>query len=103
MKIETLPGGGLANTFTDPVGQSPINLWQAEEEYGLLETVRFPTHVACHAPIFLTGSQSYTARLPILHPNTGIHPPEYRAGERRYVSSSLVVVAAAAAAMWPDH
>ena len=39
-KIETLPGGGIANTFVDPVGQSPINLWQSEEEYSILTTVR---------------------------------------------------------------
>ena len=39
-KIETLPGGGLTNTFFDFVGQSPVNLWQAAEEYSLLSTVR---------------------------------------------------------------
>lgn len=38
-KIETLPGGGLANTFFDFVGQSPINLWQASGEYNPLQTV----------------------------------------------------------------
>ena len=39
-KVETLPGGGLANTFFDFVGQSPINLWQASGgEYGALQTV----------------------------------------------------------------
>ena len=39
-KVETLPGGGLANTFFDFVGQSPVNLWQSGEEYSLLTTVR---------------------------------------------------------------
>lgn len=38
-KVETLPGGGVANTYFDFVGQSPINLWQASEEYAMLETV----------------------------------------------------------------
>ncbi|OBZ65681.1 hypothetical protein A0H81_14312 [Grifola frondosa] len=41
-KIETLPGGGLANTFFDFVGQSPINLWQSSEEYATLHTQDFP-------------------------------------------------------------
>ena len=39
-KVETLPGGGVANTYFDFVGQSPINLWQAPgDDYGLLQTV----------------------------------------------------------------
>ena len=38
-KVETLPGGGQANTFHDFVGQSPVNVWQTSEEYGILETV----------------------------------------------------------------
>ena len=42
-KVETLPGGGLANTFFDFVGQSPVNLWQSGEEYALLSTVRSHT------------------------------------------------------------
>lgn len=39
-KVETLPGGGLANTFFDFVGQSPVNLWQSGDEYSTLSTVR---------------------------------------------------------------
>lgn len=39
-KVETLPGGGQANTFFDFVGPSPVNLWQASEDYALLRTVR---------------------------------------------------------------
>ncbi len=40
-KVETLPGGGVANTFFDFVGQSPINLWQSpNDEYTTLHTVR---------------------------------------------------------------
>lgn len=38
-KVETLPGGGPGNTFYDFVGPSPINLWTASDEYGLLRTV----------------------------------------------------------------
>ena len=40
-KVETLPGGGVPNTFFDFVGQSPINLWQPpNDEYSTLHTVR---------------------------------------------------------------
>ncbi|TBU50313.1 hypothetical protein BD309DRAFT_501585 [Dichomitus squalens] len=42
-KIETLPGGGVANTFFDFVGQSPINLWQSpDDQYSTLHTNDFP-------------------------------------------------------------
>ncbi|KAI1794712.1 hypothetical protein LXA43DRAFT_119499 [Ganoderma leucocontextum] len=42
-KVETLPGGGVANTFFDFVGQSPINLWQSpNDEYSTLHTNDFP-------------------------------------------------------------
>ncbi|KAI0093987.1 hypothetical protein BDY19DRAFT_881509, partial [Irpex rosettiformis] len=44
-KIETLPGGGLANTFFDFVGQSPLNLWQSQGEYSSLETQDFPFYI----------------------------------------------------------
>ncbi|KAL7283693.1 hypothetical protein ACG7TL_003129 [Trametes sanguinea] len=41
-KIETLPGGGVTNTFFDFVGQSPINLWQSpNDEYTTLHTNDF--------------------------------------------------------------
>jgi hypothetical protein len=39
-KVETLPGGGQANTFFDFVGQSPVNVWQTSDEYAVLYTVR---------------------------------------------------------------
>lgn len=39
-KVETLPGGGITNTFFDFVGQSPISVWQSNEEYGELTSVR---------------------------------------------------------------
>jgi hypothetical protein len=38
-KVETLPGGGQANTFYDFVGQGPINVWQTSDEYGMLYSV----------------------------------------------------------------
>ncbi|KAJ6455813.1 hypothetical protein C8R45DRAFT_1035797 [Mycena sanguinolenta] len=41
-KVETLPGGGAVNTFHDFVGPSPVNLWSASEEYGLLRSQDFP-------------------------------------------------------------
>ncbi|THH31104.1 hypothetical protein EUX98_g3066 [Antrodiella citrinella] len=44
-KIETLPGGGLTNTFFDFVGQSPISLWQSGEEYSTLSSQDFPFQI----------------------------------------------------------
>ncbi|KAJ7219055.1 hypothetical protein GGX14DRAFT_589677, partial [Mycena pura] len=41
-KVETLPGGGVVNTFHDFVGPSPVNLWTSSEEYGLLRSQDFP-------------------------------------------------------------
>ncbi|PPQ78439.1 hypothetical protein CVT25_011884 [Psilocybe cyanescens] len=41
-KVETLPGGGPANTFYDFVGPSPVNLWSTSDEYGLLRSQDFP-------------------------------------------------------------
>ena len=40
-KVETLPGGGQTNTFFDFIGESPINVWQADEreEWKELRTV----------------------------------------------------------------
>lgn len=37
--METLPGGGAANTFYDFVGPSPVNLWSSPDEYSLLRSV----------------------------------------------------------------
>ena len=39
-KIETLPGGGQANSYFDHVGPSPIPLWQSSEDYSVLQSVR---------------------------------------------------------------
>ncbi|KAF9242069.1 hypothetical protein BU15DRAFT_73000 [Melanogaster broomeanus] len=41
-KIETLPGGGQANSYFDHVGPSPISLWQSSEDYSLLQSQDFP-------------------------------------------------------------
>ncbi|KIJ59700.1 hypothetical protein HYDPIDRAFT_177738 [Hydnomerulius pinastri MD-312] len=41
-KIETLPGGGQANSYFDHVGPSPISLWQSSEDYGVLQSQDFP-------------------------------------------------------------
>lgn len=38
-KVETLPGGGEANTYYDFVGPSPVNLWSTSDEYSLLRSV----------------------------------------------------------------
>jgi hypothetical protein len=43
-KVETLPGAGSGNTFYDFVGPSPVNLWTASDEYGILRTV-------CYLPL----------------------------------------------------
>ena len=40
-KVETLPGGGEANTYYDFVGPSPVNLWSTSDEYSLLRSVSF--------------------------------------------------------------
>lgn len=67
-KIETLPGGGLANTFFDFVGQSPLNLWQSQGEYSSLDTVRVtvfftntPSPDVPHSKIFHSTS-AYQSR-----------------------------------------
>jgi len=38
-KVETLPGGGHANTYCGFVGPSPVNLWNSPDEYALLRSV----------------------------------------------------------------
>lgn len=38
-KVETLPGGGDGNTFTDYVGPSPVTVWNAPDEYNVLRAV----------------------------------------------------------------
>ncbi|RXW13252.1 hypothetical protein EST38_g12601 [Candolleomyces aberdarensis] len=40
-KVEVLPPGGESNLYWDCIG-TPVNLWQATEEYGLLRTQDFP-------------------------------------------------------------
>ncbi|KAG6371878.1 hypothetical protein JVT61DRAFT_8877 [Boletus reticuloceps] len=41
-KIETLPGGGQANSYFDHVGPSPITLWQSGEDYSVLQSQDLP-------------------------------------------------------------
>ncbi|KAH8798433.1 hypothetical protein DL96DRAFT_1720553 [Flagelloscypha sp. PMI_526] len=46
-KVETLPGGGQANTYFDFVGPSPVTLWQAnpDTDYGLLGSRDFQFNI----------------------------------------------------------
>ena len=44
-KVETLPGGGEANTYYDFVGPSPVNLWSTSDEYSLLRSVSSLFHL----------------------------------------------------------
>lgn len=39
VKVETLPGSGLNNTFYDFVGTSPVTLWQQNDQSNLLHNV----------------------------------------------------------------
>lgn len=83
-KIETLPGGGVANTFFDFVGQSPINVWQAREEYGVLHAVSgADSFVDCQ----FECRHCVTARFPLLYSHPGVDSSQYFLGERRYVES----------------
>jgi hypothetical protein len=77
-KVETLPGGGVVNTFHDFVGPSPVNLWSASEEYGLLRSV---------SPVLTLRWRSndcgFAARLPFFNSDTRINPTQYRLAESR--------------------
>ncbi|KAJ4478204.1 hypothetical protein J3R30DRAFT_3290526 [Lentinula aciculospora] len=44
-KVETLPGGGMQNTFYDFVGPSPVTIWTASDEYGVLRSQDFPFQI----------------------------------------------------------
>ena len=53
-KVETLPGGGIANTFFDFVGQSPIHLWQSpNDEYSTLHAVSAAHHFFALIPFLI--------------------------------------------------
>lgn len=39
LKIESLPGGGNQNTYSDHVGSSPVKIWAAEGEWDVLGSV----------------------------------------------------------------
>lgn len=45
-KIETLPGGGRPNTYIDVVGESPVTLWQARNEWDEIQSVSKPKFTA---------------------------------------------------------
>ncbi|KAG8886482.1 hypothetical protein FRB97_002993 [Tulasnella sp. 331] len=44
-KIETLPGGGQANTYVELIGESPLIVWQSREEWDELMTHDFPFQI----------------------------------------------------------
>ncbi|KAG8901483.1 hypothetical protein FRB99_005287 [Tulasnella sp. 403] len=44
-KIETLPGGGAANTYPEFIGESPVALWQAKDEWDELRARDFPFQI----------------------------------------------------------
>jgi hypothetical protein len=78
-KVETLPGG-TPNTFTDYVGPSPVNLWQASEEYAILHTVGASLKFCVPAS---DPSSGRTARLSVLHSYPGVHSTQHCSGEPR--------------------
>ncbi|KAG8958851.1 hypothetical protein FRC03_008743 [Tulasnella sp. 419] len=44
-KVETLPGGGQANTYIDFIGESPLTVWHAKNEWDELSTHDFPFQI----------------------------------------------------------
>ena len=78
-KIETLPGGGLANTFFDFVGQSPLNLWQSQGEYSSLDTVRVTViSELLEAPPRITNTPSTDAPHSKIFHSTSAYQSRYR-------------------------
>lgn len=64
-KVEILPS--QAGTFYDFVGQSPINVWQAKEEWATLENVRSIITKSCIASCFMPHLQQdfpFNIRIP---------------------------------------
>lgn len=101
-KIETLPGGGVANTFFDFVGQSPINLWQSpNDEYNTLHTVRPITdcvhNSSSHSLLRRTTSRSLFGFRSRYHPQSHSRKEvSHRLGvyhDQRPVSWCLVAIA----------
>ncbi|KAG9015010.1 hypothetical protein FRB94_007082 [Tulasnella sp. JGI-2019a] len=44
-KVETLPGGGQANTYVELIGESPLIVWQSRDEWDELMTHDFPFQI----------------------------------------------------------
>ncbi|KAG9047500.1 hypothetical protein FS837_002146 [Tulasnella sp. UAMH 9824] len=59
-KVETLPGGGRSNTYIDVVGESPITLWQAKNEWDEIQSqdLSFQIRVPESIPPSLTLERS---------------------------------------------
>jgi len=70
-KIETLPGGGQANSYFDHVGPSPISLWQSSEDYSVLQSVR--DDIRFRVWVLLMVVAALTARSPLLDSYSGVH------------------------------
>ena len=80
-KVETLPGGGPANTFYDFVGPSPVNLWTTPDEYTLLRSVSSVDAVASGVVLIMVFVSP--ARLPVLYSHTRIDSSQCNVGQQR--------------------
>ena len=78
-KIETLPGGGQANSYFDHVGPSPISLWQSSEDYSVLQSVRDDVSLLC---LGVADDDAIIARSPFPDSYPGVHPTQHCVGER---------------------
>jgi hypothetical protein len=76
-----VPPGGQANTFYDFIGNSPINLWQSEEDYGTLQTV------STRDVSTMLGPDSHLGRFPVPHSDTRINTTQHQPRERWYVDT----------------
>ncbi|KAG8902423.1 hypothetical protein FRC01_009577, partial [Tulasnella sp. 417] len=50
-KLETLPGGGQSNTYIDFVGESPVTLWQAKNEWDEIRSQDLSFQIRIPEPI----------------------------------------------------
>lgn len=74
-KVETLPGGGLTNTFFDFVGNSPVLLWQSGQEYSPMTRVRTASY--CARPLSPHLPPTFIARLSFSHSYPRGDPSKY--------------------------